>query len=63
MEKELFNLIKRANKNGIAFANPSVLNRKLSKKTNLIVYKNRRTNKTVIINEKKLKELLGNCFL
>jgi len=63
MDKELFNLRKRVEKNGIAFTDPSVLNRMLSKKTDYVVYKNRRTKRTVIIYEKKLKELLGEHFL
>ena len=63
MDTDVFKLIKRVEKDGIAFADPSVLNRSLSKKTDYIVYKNRRTKRTVIINEKKLRELLGNHFL
>ena len=63
MDTELFNLIKRVEKNGIAFANTSKLNRSVAQKTDFIVYKNRRTQKTVIINEKKLKKLLGTYLL
>jgi len=51
--------MKRVNKNGYAYAKPSELNRNISKKTNLVVFNNRRLNKSIVINDKKLKELLG----
>jgi len=63
MDTEVFKLIKRVEKDGIAFVKPSNLHSGLAQKTGFIVYKNRRIKRTVIINEKKLKELLGNHFL
>lgn len=64
MNIDVFKLIKRVEKNGIALTSPSDLNRILSKKKpDYVVYENRRTKKAVIINEKRLKELLGEYFL
>jgi len=64
LEKELYNLKKRVEKHGIAFTTPSIVTRNLSKKTsNVVVFKNRRLKQSVVINDKKLKELLGTDYL
>ena len=64
MDKELYNLRKRIEKYGIAFTTPSVKTQNLGKKSkNIIILQNRRLKKSVAINEKKLKELLGTNFL
>jgi len=62
MDTELFNLKKRVDMNGIALISKSPLNRKLSKNKDILIFENRRMNKSVAINEKKLKELLGINF-
>jgi len=62
MDTELFNLKKRVDINGIALISKSPLNRKLSKNKDILIFENRRMNKSVAINEKKLKELLGINF-
>lgn len=62
-DERLNKLIKRVEQNGIALTKPSEYNRKLSKKTDFIVFNNRRLNQSVIINEKKLKKLLGDNYL
>lgn len=60
MDKELANLKKRIEKNGIAYTKPSVITRKIAKKnSDIVVFKNRRLGKSVAICDKKLKELLG----
>ena len=61
-DERLSNLIRRVEKNGFTFTNPSDLTRKISKKSSYIVFKNRRLNKSIIVNEKKLRELLGEDF-
>jgi len=64
LDKELYNLKKRVDTFGIAYATPSDKTRALSKKSsNIVVFKNRRLGKSVVINDKKLKELLGNGFI
>lgn len=65
MDTELFNLKKRVYQNGMALISKSPLNQKLSKKKDIWVFENRRMNKSIAINEKKLKEfekLLGVNF-
>ena len=64
MDKELYNLKKRVDTFGIAFTDPGDKTRVLSKKNSeIIVFKNRRLGKSVAINNKKLKELLGTDWL
>lgn len=63
MDTELFKLRKRVNTHGIAFIPKSPLNCRLSKKKDIWIFENRRLKKSIAINEKKLKELLGTDFL
>jgi len=63
LDKNLDNLLKRIDKNGIAFTEPSPLTRKISKKNNYAVFNNRRMKKTIIIDEKRIKKLLGTDML
>ena len=56
-------ILKRVNKNGIAFVTPSKKYHPLVKKEDIVIFRNRRNRKSVVINEKKLKELLGTDLL
>lgn len=63
-DERLSNLIKRVEKNGFAYTKPSNITRKLAKKnSDFVVFKNRRLNKSIVVNDKKLKKLLGDNFL
>jgi len=56
---EYTNLLKRVKKNGMAITKPSSLTRKISKKTDYTVFNNRNKHQSIIIDEKKLRKLLG----
>lgn len=64
-DEKLFNLIRRVNKYGIIELESSEMNRYLSKKPEckgFIIYNNRRLNKSMIVNKRKLRKLLGDDF-
>ena len=64
MDKELYNLIKRVNNDGIIFTKPSRINNILSKKyKKYTVLYNYRDKEVAIVNKKKLKDLLKNNIL
>ena len=57
-------ILKRVQKNGITIIPSSRENTSLSKKKGeLCIFKNRKMKKSVVIDDKKLKELLGTDFL
>jgi len=62
LDKELHNLIKRVEKNGIVITKPSHITRKMSIKSDVLVYNNRRMHETIIIDKEKLKKLLNTDF-
>jgi len=59
LDQEFHKMVKRIKQNGITKTKPSALTRKISLKTNYIVYNNRHKNESIIIDEKKLRKLLG----
>ena len=63
MEDNIDRLIKRIDKYGVTFTKPSLETRKISKKTNFIVFNNRHLKESVIIDKKKLKKLLDTDYL
>lgn len=60
---ELDKILKRVNKNGIAIVPTDKNYSKLPKKEDVTVFRNRRMKQSVVINTKKLKELLETDFL
>lgn len=63
MDSELDKLIKRVKTNGITKTIPSKTTRRIPKKSDLKVYNNRRLNESIIVDYKKLKELLNTDIL
>jgi len=57
------NVIKRAEINGIAKISRQRKNCHIPKKPNLMIYSNRRTKSSVVIDMKRLKELMGKDIL
>jgi len=60
---DLKKILDRVDKDGIAFTDSNRNLKNISKKSDAIVFGNRRLGKSVIIDKKKLQKLLGNDFL
>jgi len=63
MDVDFQNLKKRIDKYGITITEPSIHTQNIGRKTNYIVFNNRKRHKAVIIDEKKLKSLLNTKHL